>query len=236
MRRASARPLLPRHRCRGWRRGERPLSDVRRRDIETGACSACGRCKLACRSVWKVFGRDAEELHRRPDGSRIGQTCRGRADRRRARSRARHPPRRDLHRHGPVGLRQVDPGALPVAADRADGRRGRVRGPRPAPGQRARADRDPPPQDGHGVPAFRPAAAPDGARQRRLSAVVQGVPRRARTASARDDRARRPRRPRGASFRASSRAASSSASASPAASPSSPKSGSSTSRSRPSIR
>ena len=30
------------------------------------------------------------------------------------------PPGRDLHRHGPVGLRQVDAGALPVAPDRAD--------------------------------------------------------------------------------------------------------------------
>ncbi len=38
----------------------------------------------------------------------------------------------------------------------------------------SRADRDPPPQDGHGVPAFRPAAASDRAGQYRLSAVHPG--------------------------------------------------------------
>ncbi len=101
---------------------------------------------------------------------------------------------------------------------------------------RATADRDPPAQDGHGVPAFRAAAASHRARQRRLSARGPGSgPGAARGAGARDDRAGRPRRPRAATIRASSRAASSSGSASPARSRSSRRSGSSTSRSRRSI-
>ena len=45
----------------------------------------------------------------------------------------------------------------------------------------------PPRQDGDGLPALRPAAAPDGARQRRLWPRVQGVPRRAPRARRRMD-------------------------------------------------
>ena len=41
-----------------------------------------------------------------------------------ASTRASNPRRRDLRHHGPLGLGQVDPGALPVAPDRAD--RGKV--------------------------------------------------------------------------------------------------------------
>ncbi len=61
-----------------------------------------------------------------------------------------------------------------------------------------RADRHPPPQDGDGVPAFRAAAAPDRARQRRLPAEDPG--RRQATSGERarrgSDRTRRPQGPR----------------------------------------
>ena len=51
---------------------------------------------------------------------------------------------------------------------------------------RRRADRNPPPQDGHGVPEFRAAAASHRAREHRLSARAS----RASTAPAREARAR----------------------------------------------
>ena len=77
----------------------------------------------------------------------------------------------------------------------------------------ARADRAPPPQDGHGVPALRAAAASHRARERRLSAGGPGRAPGPRAApGAGDDRARRPDRPRRRSIRASCPAASSSAS------------------------
>ena len=49
-------------------------------------------------------------------------------------------------------------------------RQGRVRGQGSAQGQRRRAHRHPPPQDGHGVPEFRAAAASERAGERRLPA------------------------------------------------------------------
>ena len=166
---------------------------------------------------------------------------RGRADdgglhhggrRRHARRRA----RRDLRHHGTFRLRQVDAGAVPVAPDRAHRRRGHLRRPQPARCLAARVDRAPAPQDGHGVPALRAAAASHRARQRRFPARdprrgAQG----ARGARARDDRARRARRAGKTIFRTNFPAASSSASASPARSPSVRTSGFSTSRSRRSI-
>ncbi len=124
-----------------------------------------------------------------------GRARRGEPGRRGARRRPRGPRGRDLRHHGPVGLGQVDAGALPVAADRADRRRDPVQRPRTCwPPARRRADRAAPPPDGHGVPEFRAAAASHRAGQRRLSAGRPGR-RRARPARARaqeDDRAGRP--------------------------------------------
>ena len=101
----------------------------------------------------------------------------------------------------------------------------------------AGTDRAAPPQDGHGVPEFRPAAAPQRARQRRLSAARAGPGARAAAKRARgDDRAGRARQAAKPASRASFPAASSSASASPAAWRWSRRSGSSTSRSARSIR
>ena len=62
-----------------------------------------------------------------------------------------------------------------------------VQRPRPPRRDAARDDRDPPPPDGHGVPAFRPAAASLGARQCRLPARGPGHrPRRTRETRARE--------------------------------------------------
>ena len=88
----------------------------------------------------------------------------------------------------------------------------------------ARADRAPPAQDGHGVPAFRAAAASHRARAtspfRSRSRAWREAEREARAREMID--AGRARGPRAQSFRASFPAASSSASASPARSPPSP--------------
>ena len=158
--------------------GPRPAASGR----ASAACHAmtdAADTKLVCRDVWKLFGARAAETSgrgaaRSPDAGRCcarrGDSCRPSAtctlDGRRG---------RDLRHHGPVGLGQIDAGALPVAADRADGGRDPVQRPRTcSPPRDARDDRDPPPQDGHGVPALRAAAASDRARQRRLPAGGAG--------------------------------------------------------------
>ena len=182
--------------------------------------------------------RGGGRLPRRAQGDcHARRARRGGAGRRGARCLAQRPPGRDLHRHGPVGLRQVHAAALPLAADRADRRQRRVRRQGSAQGERGGAHRHPPPQDGHGVPELCPAAAPDRAGERRLSARDPGHrARRTRRPGARDDRARRACGAAKASTRMRFRAASSSASASRAASRSSRRSGSSTSRSPRSTR
>ena len=194
--------------------------------------------KLACRNVWKLFGTGASDFIRRRNGKASpAELDRSRAGRRGARGRPRNPPGRDLHHHGPVGLRQVDAGALHVEADRADLRQGRVRGQGSAVDLGRRADRAAPPPHGHGVPEFCAAAASERAREHRLPAVDPGHrPRRARSPRPRGDRSGRPARPRAFLSARAVAAASSSASASPAAWRPSRRSGSSTSRSRRSIR
>ena len=161
---------------------------------------AAAEPKIACRSLWKLFGPGRGGLPRPPPAPPGA----GRARRRRPRPggdrrQPRGPPRRDLRHHGPLGLGQVDAGPLPLAADRAHRRRGPLRRPGPAPRLRPRADRDPPPPHGHGVPELRAAAAPLGAAatspsRSRCRASPRG---RARGARPRDDRARRAQGPRG---------------------------------------
>ena len=162
---------------------------------------AAAEPKLACRGVWKLYRRRA------PRASSPAAARRPRP--RRSQAAGLTPAvidadldiarRRVLRDHGAVGLGQVDAGALPVAADRADRRRDRLRGARPARDVRARADRAAPAPHGHGVPALRAAAAPERARQRRVSARDPGRrAARARGAGARDDRAGRAQGPRGA--------------------------------------
>ena len=130
--------------------------------------------KLACEHVWKLFGPAPERfLRAHPDAAPEQLAAAGLIGAVRDAGLA-DPRGRDLRHHGPVRLGQVDPGALHVAADRADRGAHPVRGRGPARGDAAAPDRDPPPQDGHGVPALRAAAAPHRARQRRLSARGAG--------------------------------------------------------------
>ena len=98
--------------------------------------------------------------HRGPD----------RAVDRRVRRQFHHRAGRNLRRHGPVGLGQIDPGAHVQPPDRADGRphRGRRRGHRAI--QRQATARLPPQAHQHGVPVVRAAAAFDGAAEHRLRA------------------------------------------------------------------
>ena len=86
----------------------------------------------------------------------------------------RGPARRDLLRHGAVGVRQVDHGPTRQPADRADHRahRGAWAGRHGARRRRlAKAARRP---HRHGVPAHGVVPAPHGARQRRLSPAGAG--------------------------------------------------------------
>ena len=195
------------------------MTDERARSPDQGGYTHAG-----CRRSRRCFAeRHVAEQHRRPHDqpqlprlvedlrpwrrgaaappapSRSRDPDRRRADRRRARCQHRGHRRRDLRHHGALGLRQIHAGALPVAAGGGHRRRGHLRGPRPAARRRKGADRDPPPQDGHGVPAFRAAAPSLRPRQCRLSPLGPGRrPGRAREARPRGDRARGPARPRGA--------------------------------------
>ena len=125
---------------------------------------------------------------------------------------------------GLSGLGQVDPGALPGAADRAHRRPGAARRPRPAGREPARElielRRH---KLGMVFQHFALLPLPDRAGQRRLPAGSPGRrPRRPRGARARDDPAGRASRAASTTTRASSPAASSSGSASPARWPSGP--------------
>lgn len=104
-----------------------------------------------------------------PPGTQQGRSAG--ADRlrgRRQRPVADHRCWRDLRDHGPVGFRQVDPGAPFQPPDRPHQRRdpGGWRG-HPAL-RHGSPPAIPPAQDQHGVPEFRPAAAQERARQCRL--------------------------------------------------------------------
>ena len=83
-----------------------------------------------------------------------------------------HSCRRGVCHHGLVGLGQIDPGAPPQPADRAQ--RGRDRGRRPEHPELQPAPVAPVPalQGQHGVSGVWPAAAPHGARQRGLWPVA----------------------------------------------------------------
>ena len=197
--------------------------------------------------LWKVFGPDQPEAipsrqaspAARPVSPEIvrgSRTCsRG------ARCQPRNRPRRDAGDYGPVGLRQVDPGALPVAAGRyrprgyGDGRRARIFSSLSTSGGLIELQAF---EDGHGVPELRRCC--------RIAPCWRMSPFRCRCAASRAtsganapwrvDQARGPRRSRGSTSRASFRAGSNSASASPAAWRSSLTSGSWTNRFPPSIR
>lgn len=110
-----------------------------------------------------------------PPGTQQGRSAG--ADRlrgRRQRPVADHRCWRDLRDHGPVGFRQVDPGAPFQPPDRPHQRRdpGGWRG-HPAL-RHGSPPAIPPAQDQHGVPEFRPAAAQERARQCRLRLKVRG--------------------------------------------------------------
>ena len=123
--------------------------------------------KIVCRNVWKIFGPHPERLRANLDAS---------ANRDEVQERTGHViavrdvtfqvnEGRDLRRHGAFRFRQVDSGALHLAADRADERRGADRRPRRRRNDRGGVDGDETPPDEHGVPAFRPLLAPNGSGQ-----------------------------------------------------------------------
>ena len=134
---------------------------------------------IAVEGVWKVFGAgQAGPGDRRwpSDGaSRARDPAGDRPDRRRARRLVRRQPGRDVRRDGPVGQRQVDAGAVPVAARRAVARAGARSTAttcwRWTPDQLRDAAAH---EDVDGVPALRPVPAPAGDRQRRLRARGAG--------------------------------------------------------------
>ena len=144
--------------------------------------------KLACRNVWKVFGPDADELHRgaqrqgeRPPSSpRPGWSARC--------------ARVDLEiRQGEIfiimGLSGSGKSTLVRCLSRLiEPTYGKVEfeGKDLLKISRRRADRAAPPPHGHGVPELRAAAASERARERRLSAVAS----RASTRPTREARAR----------------------------------------------
>ncbi len=130
--------------------------------------------KLSCRHIWKLFGQDADTFLKgraTPDAEALAAAGLVGAV-------------RDVSLDVPEGeifivmglsgsgkstlLRCLSRLIEPTAGEVA------VRRPRPAEGRRARDDRDPPPQDGHGVPELRPAAAPQRAGQCRLPARDPG--------------------------------------------------------------
>ena len=123
---------------------------------------------------------------RTPGAEQAGHRVANRAVDRRVRRQLHHRGGRDLRRHGPVGLGQIDAGAHAQPADRADGRahRGGWRGHRAV--QRRAAARLSAQAHQHGVSVLRAAAAPDGAGQHRLRAGAgRRAPRRARSRCAR---------------------------------------------------
>ena len=194
--------------------------------------------RISCRHVWKIFGPNPEKFFRAHGGAPDTEAFAGSGY---------IPAVRDA-------TLDVYPGEILVIMglsgsgkstlvrclsrlDRAHRRGDPVRRARPPEGDAGRDDRAPAAQDGHGVPALRPAAAPHRAAQRRLPA--RGAGHRQGGPAAPGDgghRARGPGRQGETTIRASCPADSSSASASPARSPSSPTCGSSTSRSPPSTR
>ena len=139
-----------------------------RRRTPSGRLGAPPRCTST--DLWKIFGpqRRQDHRHRRrralPQGAAGEDRPRGRHQRRLLRRRA----RRGLRGDGPLRLGQVDAGPPAHPADRADRRHGRAVRRGHHRDVRRGAARHPAPQGLDGLPALRPAAAPQGHRQRRL--------------------------------------------------------------------
>ena len=193
---------------------------------------------LECAGVWKVFGDGASDLLAERAGAVTLEDLHSRGLIGAVRD-ASLPGtrRRDLRDHGALRLRQVDPGALHVAPDRAQRRSHSLRRRGPPGHAGEEAHRAAPPRNGHGLPALCPASAPERAGQRRLPPGGAGHGRagNARGQGHGSHRAGGPERDASATIRASSPVDSSSASGSRAHSRSNPGSGFSTSPSRPSI-